>query len=319
MTPSFPASVISVALVAISPSGVQAQTSSPGQLRPSVREARAVPLLWQERPELRGGAEFGLPAASLVLPGLGQYVLGRPWRGAAFTATAVAGGILAGTASAPIDDFPRDSDQQLAFEGAHLIFTAGALSAWDSFQASLPEQRRAGRYTFMGPQDGLQDLLTAPFDFGFLGRWTTWVDLAFTGAVEGLVMADDDEAPFRSFRGNDAAFISSLSLNAAVGEEALFRGWLMPVLHQKLGRRFWAANTIQAVVFGAGHVPQADRFAILIGASAAYAGWLTQRNGWSVRETIFHHFWYDLIVGAATLLRDPQGTAVAFPTVRITF
>ena len=28
---------------------------------------------------------------------------------------------------------------------------------------------------------------------------------------------------------------------------------------------------------------------------AFYQGWLTRRNGWSVRESIFQHVWYDVM------------------------
>jgi hypothetical protein len=33
---------------------------------------------------------------------------------------------------------------------------------------------------------------------------------------------------------------------------------------------------------------------------------LTRRNGWSIRESIFHHFWYDVLVASATLLADER-------------
>jgi membrane protease YdiL (CAAX protease family) len=118
------------------------------------------------------------------------------------------------------------------------------------------------------------------------------------------------------FRANDAAFAASLSLNAAVGEEALFRGWLLPMLTQKLGGRFWLANVLQAGLFGLGH-PQAGPFAVVIGGGAAYSGWLTRRNGWSVREAIFQHFWYDVAVVTASLLRDDRGVITLAPiTIR---
>jgi len=102
-----------------------------------------------------------------------------------------------------------------------------------------------------------------------------------------------------------------------VGEEALFRGWLYPVLHQNLGRRVWLSNGLQAAIFGSLHVPQAKSFALVIATWAFYEGWLTRRNGWSVRESVFHHFWYDVAVGAATLATQEQATVtIVFPAVR---
>lgn len=265
------------------------------------------------------GSELLTPFGSVVVPGLGQYVHGAGWTGLAYTGTAVTGGLLSGIGNPDAGLLPRDGEDQIAFEGAHVAFTAGALSAWDAFHRAVPSHQRAGRYTFLGERESIGALVTAPFDPDFLGRWTTWVELAFTGLVAGWVLADEEpDLDYAPFRARDAAFITSLSMNAAVGEEALFRGWLLPVLHQKLGQRFWPANLVQATLFGLGHLPQADRFALIIGAGAAYSGWLTRRNGWSIREATFQHFWYDLIVGTATLLRD-ENAAVRLPRVSIRF
>lgn len=265
------------------------------------------------------GSELLVPFSSLVLPGLGQYVRGAGWAGAGYTGVWIAGGIVTGGGDVDVSRLPRDPEDQLDTEALHVAFTSGALSAWDAFHRAVPEHQRAGRYTFLDERESIGSLLTAPFDPEFLGRWTTWVDLALAGAVAGVVMADrDPDLRYPPFRLHDAAFITSLSMNAAVGEEALFRGWLLPVLHQKLGRRFWPANLLQATLFGLGHVPQADRFALVIGAGAAYSGWLTRRNGWSIREVVFQHFWYDLIVGTATLLRD-ENAAVPLPMITIRF
>ena len=101
------------------------------------------------------------------------------------------------------------------------------------------------------------------------------------------------------------------------GEEALFRGWLYPLFHETFGRRFWLSNGAQAALFGVLH-PQAGRYAVLIGAWAFYEGWLTRRNGWSIRESVFHHFWYDVVIVTATLLTDKRGASVTvtFPRIR---
>ncbi|MFW6089713.1 MAG: CPBP family intramembrane glutamic endopeptidase, partial [Gemmatimonadota bacterium] len=152
----------------------------------------------------------------------------------------------------------------------------------------------------------------------FLGRATTWANLAYTGLVTGLVLAGRDRGvDHEPFRGRDAAFAVALSYNAGVGEEAAFRGWLLPMLHQKTGQRFWLANAIQAGIFGAMH-PDAGAFAAVIAASALYEGWVTRRDDWSIRESIFHHFWYDVAVTTATLLADerPSGIQLTFPTIR---
>ncbi|HEX9282421.1 MAG TPA: CPBP family intramembrane glutamic endopeptidase [Gemmatimonadales bacterium] len=269
-------------------------------------------------PRPRGGAEFGIPLASFLVPGLGQYLEGSWLAGAGFTATAAGGYALYFTGdqhAASVEDLPRDPDGQRAFIGAQLAQAAGELSAYDSFHRSLPLLQRVGKYDFVKTHESTASLLSAPFDLRMLKRWTTWIDLAHAAVVTALVLAETEPgARYVPFRTRDGAFVASFSYNAGVGEEALFRGWLYPVLHQKLGRRAWLSNGVQAAVFGGLHVSQAGPFALDITASALYEGWLTRRNGWSIRESIFHHFWYDVAVGAATLLTQKSGTVgVAIP------
>jgi membrane protease YdiL (CAAX protease family) len=265
----------------------------------------------------RGGSEFWIPFGSFFVPGLGQYIHGEPWVGLAYTGTAVAG-VAAGIDAPSLSLLPRDSDEQLSLAALQLAGTAGMLSAWDAFHRPMPALRGAGKYGFLEAEEDLGDLLTAPFDFRFLGRWTTWIDLAFTGFVTAWVLENRNEgAPHPPFRGHDAAFAGSLSLNAAVGEEALFRGWLLPMLTEKSGR-FWVANGLQAAIFGSLHTSQADEFALVIGLGGFYNGWVTRRNGWSIREVIFQHFWYDVAVITAELLRDDSRTVTLMP-IRIRF
>ena len=96
-----------------------------------------------------------------------------------------------------------------------------------------------------------------------LQRWTTWIDLAHTGIVTTILVLSETKPGKRylPFQLHDAAFTTTLAYGAGTGEEALFRGWLYPLLYQKLGRRAWMANGIQATIFGSLHVPQAGAFA----------------------------------------------------------
>lgn len=269
----------------------------------------------------RPGSEFRIPVGSVLLPGLGQYLQGAPLAGLGYTAAAATGAAvgLATDAGAPeATDFPRDGRSQLAYEAFHVMQTAGFLSAWDAFHRAVPALQQEGKYTFLPPRESLGDLLTAPFDPEFLARPTTWIHLAYTGLVTSLVLSGREPGvAYEPFRLHDAAFVTSLSLNAGVSEEALFRGWLLPLLHQNLGQRFWLANTLQGSIFGLLHVAGAREFALAISAWAIYEGWLTRRNEWSVRESIFHHVWYDVAVGAATLLADERARIqITFPTIR---
>lgn len=257
------------------------------------------------------------------MPGLGQYLQGAPGVGAAFTGTAVVGYALLVTGvrdAVPMTtDLPRDAAGQRAFIGAGLATAAGGVSAYDSFHRSLGQLQREGKYEFVTAHDSPGSLLLAPFDMRMLGRWTTWIDLAYTGALTAILVAIETAPGKRyvPFRTRDGVFVGAFSYNAGVGEEALFRGWLYPVLHQNTGRRVWLSNGLQAVIFGGLHLPQAGPYALAIAGWAFYEGWLTRRNGWSIRESIFHHFWYDVAIGAAALLTQEDGiVTLVLPTLR---
>jgi len=271
-------------------------------------------------PPPRSGAAFGIPLASLFVPGLGQYLQHAPLAGLAYTGAAIGGYALytGDPAAATTIDLPRDAAGQRAFLGAQLATDAGALSAYDSFHRSLASLQHQGKYRFITSHDSPGRLFLAPLDLRMLKRWTTWVDLAHTAIVAAVVLGERKPGvQYPPLRTRDDAFVASFSYGAAVGEEALFRGWLYPVLYQATDERMWLSNGVQAAVFGTLHIPRAKGYAAVIAGWAFWEGWVTRRNGWSVRESVFHHFWYDVAVGAATLLTQEQATVtIVFPALQ---
>ncbi len=301
----------------------QAPTEAPTQSTPAVADSSDPKQAADSiHAKSRRGAQLLIPAGSLFLPGLGQYIHGETRTGLGLTVTTLAGYALTAVGDPWGDtwdgDLPRNSRDQLAETGMSLAFTTGALSAWDSFHAAVPALQAQGKYKFLTRRESVRDLLSAPFDTRFLSRWTTWVDLAQTVAIGALILSDRKSGEsYMQFRGHDAAYSVSASLNAAISEEALFRGWMLPALHQQTGQRFWIANGLQAGVFGAAHLPDAGWYAAAIGGWAAWEGWIVKRNQWSVRESIFHHFWYDAVVLTAVMLTEKNNTrmTVSFPTI----
>ncbi len=263
----------------------------------------------------RGGATFLIPAASVLLPGLGQYMLDAWWDGVPFSASGAVGlglYLTGDTAAVNLTDLPRNPAGQQAYFGAQLYQTAGELSAYDVLHRSLPALQREGKFRFITHHEPVSALLTAPFDVRFLRRWTTWVWLAYTATVAtvGVLDATKPGRVYLPYHLHDALFGTGVSLQAGIGEEAMFRGWLYPVIYQALGQRFWLSNSIQAGIFGALHVPRAGPYALLIAGDFLYEGWLTRRNGWSIRENIFHHFWYDAVIVTAGFLTQERLPAV---------
>ena len=267
--------------------------------------------------KVRTGSEIAIPLGSFVLPGLGQYIHGAPAKGLAYSAVYLGGAALGFNNSSDTTDFPRTDEGQRGDVGLQFAGSAMWLSAWDAFHRGVPAMQQRGKYRFLPKREGLSQLLSAPFDYRFLGRWTTWVDLAQTAAITAIVLSDrsSNEAHY-PYRAQDAAYTVSLSANAAIGEEAFFRGYLLPMLYQKNGGKFWVANASQGLLFGAGHGLNA--FNILYqGGWGMWEGWLTRRNDWSIRESVFHHFWYDFaVVSAAAVAEEkPLTVRIRFPSI----
>jgi len=283
----------------------------------------STPARGQEQPDtnVRGapsGSQFLIPMSSFLLPGLGQYLHGAPLTGAAYTSASLLGATLYNARGPGVgDDLPRDARGQEGYTGLLVVAGAAYLGTYDAFRRAVPRLQQEGKYAFLTNHAPVSSLWTAPFDMRFLRRWTTWVDLAYTGAVTAIVLSRRDPGRvYEPFTAHDAAFVTALSLNAGIGEEAVFRGWLYPVLHQQLRQRWWLSDGIQASIFGGLHTATAQAFAIVIGAHAFYEGWLTRHNGWNVRESVFHHFWYDMAIGIAEFLTDERATVtLAFPAV----
>lgn len=273
----------------------------------------------QDSLRVRSGSEIGIPVASVFLPGLGQYMHGAPARGLVYTGVAV-GGLSLYLRDTPdtLHEIPRTSRDQLNDVGAQFAMDAMWLSGWDAFHRAVPAMQQRGRYQFLPRRESIPQLISAPFDYRFLGRWTTQVDLAYSALITALILSDrnSNEAHY-PFRAQEAAYTASLSANAAIGEEAFFRGYLLPMVYQKSGQKFWVANTTQSLLFTVGH----SGFPVTLVTHMPWAmweGWIVRRNNWSIRESIFHHFWYDAAVVTAAALAEekPATVRLRFPSIR---
>ena len=127
------------------------------------------------------------------------------------------------------------------------------------------------------------------------------------------MLGPDKDREFVPVKGRDAAFSFGLSYDAGVGEEAFFRGYLMPLFRQHLGGSRWLANGLQAGLFAAAHRdfdPRAFAFRLGYG---LYAGQLVNRRGGGLRQSVFTHFIWDLITVSGELLarqRDRRGASI---------
>jgi hypothetical protein len=266
-------------------------------------------------------SDIGVPILSFILPGFGQWKARQYLYASLYTGAAVVGygyslGVAYNNGYIKKDDEDKanesaDSEKKqndgidskdingrkMAF-GQQIAQSAGGLSAYHSFRTAVRSRKHLGQYEFLGYEESPSDLLLAPFDFRYMARPTTFIPLAI-GAGLGYLMLKETPEDYEksSFTQADAFFSAGFSYNAGTHEEAMFRGWIMPVMNNYWHSPFWS-NAAQSAVFAAAHlntvsVPLAQ---LLLG---YHLGYVTQKRGWQIGESIFIHVWWDVLAFAS--------------------
>tara|TARA_A100001015_G_C15026544_1_gene730805 strand:+ start:2336 stop:3223 length:888 start_codon:yes stop_codon:yes gene_type:complete len=250
---------------------------------------------------------WGPPALNLLLPGFDQFYEGQTGAGLTYFGLAALGmNIYRSYGSGKIEteknpkENARDSLGYAALGGS-LYQNTSFMSAYHSFATSV--QTRPDDFSFIQKQDSPADLALAPFDFRFLRRSSTYIPLGIIAGFLALsyrgIRGEDSIMTARSLLSFEERFASvlGLSFGAAVGEEALFRGWLLPAFRYSLGsKRF--ANVAQSIIFGLAHYGPENPAPVVQTLLGYYWGSLTERAGYSMREAVFQHYWWDAMIFA---------------------
>ena len=161
----------------------------------------------------------------------------------------------------------------------------------------MVEERKRGRYAFLKRDESPIELLQAPLKFSYLKKSSTYIPLSVIASLflYSLITEPTDDIGLKKdpLTSSDLFFASAISLNAGTNEEALFRGWMMPVLMEWTASPFWS-NTLTALLFGAAHLGSVDTpwAQVLLG---WHMGNVTIENGWTLSEAIFIHTWWDVL------------------------
>ncbi len=334
----FTGKIIHVLTLSLLSSLVAANTlwaRSPGEatLGLSDEETTSPSGAFQLRDPTRERSTFFVPALSLFLPGFGQWLEGQRAYGALYSGGAAASYLLGsyfthqaylksgGTnADHPEElDLPdsKDPDIRCGRIGNQLFNTFGFMSAYHSFRTAAQSNHR-GSYGFLREAESPADLALAPFRFSFLLRPTTFIPLTLGAALFGAILttpastlANDNQ--IKNFHGDDALFSSIYAYNAGVGEEAVFRGWLMPYLHGN-GLSAELANLTSAITFGLLHLSAENKSPWFQSLAGYYLGYVSQKNNWSLSESIFIHAWWDVFAISASYafssLDKPQASPI---------
>lgn len=213
----------------------------------------------------------------------------------------------------------RNNDLRDLMMGSHIYSTMGYFSAYHSFRTAVLSYEPYGKFKFLPKNEKPMDLILAPLEFSHLAKLRTALPLGL------LVWALSQELKPDTFQHNsysikDQLYATGFSYGAGVGEEMVFRGWVMPMAYESWGTEF-GANLFTSTVFALGHIAPSNKTPTAQFIMGYYFGYLTLANNWSLRESIFLHTWWDLLIFSASYIdaSRTKDASIFLPLVSTSF
>lgn len=138
----------------------------------------------------------------------------------------------------------------------------------------------------------------------WLPVWGLFV-AAYLVGLRVLELPIDAQEPLRYLAHQPASsmgywlVVGTVAIGAPMAEELVFRGFLQPVLQQRLGRLLGLSTT--AALFGLGH---GVAYALPVGLLGGFFGWLVQRHG-SLLPAMLAHVLHNSVT-AVTMVAWPS-------------
>lgn len=271
-------------------------------------------------------------AAGLALiPGVGHLYLGQYGKAALFAGATI--GLL--SASYALSTSDNDAHPPIGLVLGIAGQNALTYGIFDAYRSARLQRKNEG-YEYPVSEERFGTLLAAPFDPEVLASPWVWAGTpVFLTAGLGLVYAvsgDDfrsDRTIFEPGRVNflgsrfdrgtgfalGSAYFGGLFLPVGLGEEALFRGVLLPALTESFGVGWGLA--LSSALFGVVHAPnfasgqgyqyKQAAFAIpFISAGGAYMGYVAAKHNYTLARSVAIHFWYDFLLSSVSFMMDPD-------------
>ena len=208
----------------------------------------------------RNRSVFWLPLASLVVPGLDQWIEGQTEYGFIYSGVAIGGIAYSESVAAANDmkdaqkkrqkqekadgyDIPDDSlvtkdNATRKYTLGYLLGplgSSGGFSAYHAFRTAVRSHKAKGEYDFLTHEETPLDILKAPWDVRQLAKPRVFIPVAIGAGLSWIELHSPTPPGMvrDKFRSDDAFFTTAYSFNAGMWEEATFRGWLMPVMKQE--------------------------------------------------------------------------------------
>lgn len=250
-----------------------------------------------------------LPTAlSIVVPGFDQWTEGEYGDAIWYTGLGVGGFLITQAARSNLDRRYRNF-------GLSLYLTAGGLSAFQAFRNTATSRKGIGEFKYLAHDESVKDLLKAPFQFSYLGYWTTLLPLVSGLAIYFLLDSKKGTGTPADF--GDLFYASTMSYMTGVSEELLFRGYLMPMIYN-YSQNDALSILGQGAAYGIAHGLRFNHF-ITAFAFGLYSGWIVQKQEWKIGEMIFVHTWLDIMAFIADFAAHREPSFLSIPLVQLTF
>lgn len=199
----------------------------------------------------------------------------------------------------------------LNFDYAARLATDTALYSGYAAYRDARQKDNSG-YRTPVPRESLTDLAVAPFSFKFLSRPTTFIPLTIVAAA-----AFSNKNEYGIYRHQDVSRGDLYTFNfianemTAVGEEAMFRGFINNELSNRLGDTEGLIGS--SVIFGLAHTGQGQTAnALEATAAGLYLGYLYQRNGFEAGEGAALHYWVNVLAGISAIRNGGSAQLASF-------
>jgi membrane protease YdiL (CAAX protease family) len=264
-------------------------------------------------------SSFMTMALSFIFPGLGHAYLGD---------VSTAGGLIGTTGLGIGTDSFWGSNELIESTSGLTIETAWLYGMYAAYRDVRIYNRQSG-YLYKMPTDSFLDLTLAPFNWNIIKKREVWCGLLVSLGIAMIAdyFAFPNKAHIQPYASMERLISPLTAFPVGIGEEAFFRGFLMPRLSETFTP--WGGIVLSSLLFSASHIFNAEDFSRqdrksyysvvlpLLAVSGIYDGWITHKNC-SLKESVAMHAWYDFVlfaidsIAGESIMKKPSSFCISF-------
>ncbi|MCS7204425.1 MAG: CPBP family intramembrane metalloprotease [Leptospiraceae bacterium] len=197
----------------------------------------------------------------------------------------------------PLIEYGNYERKTYASTGSELLFQSAQHVWFYSIYSSYRDAGGIGSYH----KENYLDLVVAPFQWRYLNNFYFWIPIGVLGSIIAYNTTNPPKNPTYTLlypgmkkNGYMNFYSTVLSFNAAVSEEAFFRGFLNHYIIQETN--FEVGLVSSSLIFGLAHYYNGIGNVFVATIMGVYLGYLHYKNNWDFRQSIAIHFWWNMLI-----------------------